>query len=448
MSTKVKVLIGVVVLALVGGVASYFVIGARGAGVEIESRTARTTDLTLTVIGSGRIESGVSADVFPPTSGTLARILVSDGETVTAGMPIAELDTDAIEAQLAQAEAGLAQARAALANAGAQGGGAKAMVAAQAQLTAAKQSYDAALAGRASAESAWKSAEAAHALANPADVATYTALGLAEQQAYAGFLNAKAGVAQASAAIAGADAALAQAKSADPEAQKDAAEAAVAQAEAAVALLEAQLDSAVMVAPIDGVVIFNSATSAFSAPGAGSGVPAEGSMVSPQAAPFTVVDLSALKFVAEVDESEIQRVRIGMTAEVLLDSFPGTSFATKVARVVPVARTTTTGGTVFAVEMPITEPEVSILLGMKGEATIEAESREAALTIPVEALFSEGGDDFVYVIEEGKLVKTSVTIGAETSTEIEVIDGLSNGDELALAGVMSFKDGMAVRVKR
>lgn len=451
MSTKTKVIIGVVVLALIGGVAAFVVIGSKGAGVEVEVGEATERDLSLTVIGSGRVEAGASADIFPPVAGTLARVLVSDGESVTAGTVIAEMDVEPIEVQLTQARAGLAQARAALANVDAQGGGAAAIAAAVAQQTAAEQAYTAAKSGQTAAEAGWALAKAALAAANPAEVATYTALSLSEKQSHAAYLSAVSGVAQAYAAVQGAKVAVTQARSLDPEAQKDAAQAAVAQAQGAVALLEQQLDDATLVAPIGGIVVFNNTASALSAAAGGTsagGGPGEGSVVSPQSAPFTVVDLDALTFVADVDEAEIDGVRPGMSARVELDSFPADPITSTVTRVVPLARTTATGGTVFSVEIAITDPAQAVLLGMKGEASIEVESKEAVLTIPVQSLFSEGGKDYVLTIEDGVLVKTFVTVGAETDTDVEVLEGLESGDEVVLAGAVTYTEGTPVRVKQ
>ena len=161
-----------------------------------------------------------------------------------------------------------------------------------------------------------------------------------------------------------------------------------------------------------------------------------------------MVDLEALKFTAEVDEADVDRVKVGMPGKVTLDSFPGEEFATTVTRINPAAQPTATGGTVFAVELGLVDTEKDILIGMKGDATIEVSSRGAALTIPVEALFSEGGTDYVYVVSNNTLKKTEVTVGATTDTEVEVLEGLAEGDVVALSGSTQYTDGMTVQVKQ
>jgi HlyD family secretion protein len=447
-SKRTKIILGVVGLLVVGGVAASTFLGAGAQGPEVETATVEEKELAVTVTASGKVEAGVSADVFPPAPGTLDVIYVSDGETVTAGDKLALMDTQALELQVAQAKAGLAAAQSQLKNVAATGGGSAADIkAAQAQVDAAKQALTAARAGSTAAKAAWDNASDAYdaaALMLPSGSPTLTALSAAREQARAGYLQARSGIAQAQAGIEGAKSQLARARAADPASQRSAAQAGVRQAAAAVAAAEDALEKGTLTAPMDGIVLFNKPAAALG----GGSAPSEGSAVSPQAAPFTVVDLGALKFIAEVDEADIERVKPGMQVEVTLDSFPGERFASTVSRINPAAQPTATGGTVFQVEILLEGVGRDLLLGMKGDADIEVSSRGSALTIPVEALFSEGGTDYVYAIIDGKLKKTTITVGATTDTEVEVLEGLEQGTEVALSGSIQYTDGMPVRSKR
>lgn len=461
MSKRTKIILAVVALVAVIGAAAFAFLGSQGSGPEIETAEVQSKTLAVTVTASGKVEAGISADVFPPAPGTLDVIYVSDGETVTAGAKIAQMDTESLELQVTQAKAGLSAARAQLANVSATGGGSADVRAAQSavnaankQLTAAKSQQSAAASQQNAAKLQWENASDAYEAAQlvyPSNSPTISALAAAEAQAEAGYRQATAGVSAASAGVsqaqAGLDAAraqLARAQGADPASQRAAAEAGVRQAAAALSVAEDALDKATFTAPIDGVVVFNAPGSAL---GAGA-PPTEGSAVSPQAAPFTVVDLDALKFTAEVDEADVDRVKPGMKVIVTLDAFPGEEFVSTVTRINPAAQPTATGGTVFEVEVLLEGTEADILLGMKGDADIEVSSRGSALTIPVEALFSEGGTDYVYVVVDSKLTKTEITVGATTDTEVEVLEGLEEGAVVALSGSTQYTDGMTVRIKQ
>jgi multidrug efflux pump subunit AcrA (membrane-fusion protein) len=171
-----------------------------------------------------------------------------------------------------------------------------------------------------------------------------------------------------------------------------------------------------------------------------------GASVSPAAAPFTIVRLGALDFVGEVDEADIDTVEAGMRAEVLLDSFPDATFETEVARVDAVSRTTITGAVVFPAHLPLRETGRDILIGMQGSADIEVAMIEDVITVPIEALFDVDGEDVLYVLDGDTVERRVVEVGRLTETDVEIVDGVDDGEEVALTGAEVLEDGMVVRV--
>lgn len=423
-SKRARIVLAVIILAVVAGAVGVFALRSKGTGPLVSTATARRADLGVTVPAAGKVVASVRADVFPPAAGTLAEVYVSDGATVSAGEAIARMDTGPLELQVRQAKSGLAAAKAQLKSVTDQAPSSAQIAAAKAGVTAASAAYD-------SAKAAYD-ALAPSAAASAGLSASITALDLNVKQAYAALLSAKA--------------AYEKAKSADVSTAKAAAQIAIDQADRAVTLAEANLGKATLVAPIDGVVFFNPTGVA----GADGTYPkaATGTAVSPAAAPFSVVDLGRSVFSAEVDEADVGRVAAGMKATVTLDAFPGEEFAGTVTRIAGAAQPTATGGSVFMVDVAIESAGRSLRLGMKGDATIKVSSIASALTIPTTAQFTDSGESFVYRIESGKLVKTPITTGAQTDSEVEVLSGIKEGDVVALAGTTPFSDGMSVRVKQ
>ena len=90
----------------------------------------------------------------------------------------------------------------------------------------------------------------------------------------------------------------------------------------------------------------------------------------------------------------------------------------------------------------------ALKLGMKGDSTIKVQNVPDAITVPIEALFSEGGQDYVYVIKNEKLVKTNVKSGTTTDTSVEIFSGVKVGDKVALAGSTALSDGMSVKISQ
>jgi len=486
-SKRSKIILAVVVLVVVVGAAAFFFVRSKGSGPEVKTATVSQTDLGVTVSASGKVAAGLRADVYPAAAGTIDEVFVKDGQKVAAGDKLASMNTGPLKLQLDQAKAGLATAKAGLANIGATSVSSADIAAAQANVKAAKALWGAAKSAADNVDSAAPTTaqiNAANAATNAALLAynnaqtaylaasavygstspTTTAAAAAAASANAAYLGAQASAeklastnmtpaqkqadAAAKQAYAGYKAAVAslgKAQAASPSTQRAAAQAAVVAAQQAVNVAKSTVDDSTMTAPIDGTVFLNAA----GVPGADGKTPvvSSGSAVSFASAPFSVVDLNGSTFIAEVDEADVDRLKVGMSATVTLDSFPGKSIKTTVLRISSASQPTATGGTIFPVELALQDTGKNILIGMKGDATIEVSSIKGAMTIPVEALFNENGKNFVYRVVSNKLVKADITVGATTDTSVEVLSGLSDGDVVALSGPTQYSDGLSVRVK-
>ncbi|MBN2848453.1 MAG: hypothetical protein JXP72_08410, partial [Coriobacteriia bacterium] len=115
-------------------------------------------------------------------------------------------------------------------------------------------------------------------------------------------------------------------KASDVSGAVDSADAAIDAADAARGLANDILQRAVIVAPVDGVVVFNTgAASALSGLGGavgGSVGPTPGASVTPASAPFAIVSFESLLFTAQVDETDIARVEPGMKTIIELNGLP------------------------------------------------------------------------------------------------------------------------------
>ena len=496
---KGRVIAGVAALVVVIGAVTAFAL--TNAEVE-EVRIAEATrgDLEVVVPASGQVIAHERYDLYPPTAGTLASIEASEGQRVRAGELIAVIDPAPVEIQLAQAEAAYASALAQRDGVARSAPTASDRAAAEAAVSAAWTAYeiadaryDAALAGLggptaadiAQAEATVAVAEAALAAATEAYDRFYeeiylpaaeprdpvletalSALAFARDQAAVTLSTAKQGLAALlaasdnSVAIDAAKAACDQAYAAylGARSQKEAlarasgvssalaaADAAIAAAEAARDFASDTLDRTRIVAPADGVLLYNGApASLLGGTAAEIGV---GSSVSPAAAPFTVVPYDTLGFVAQVDETDVARIEPGMPAIVVLDAFGGEEFPSAVERVDPESVLTPTGGSVFRVRFTLTGDLDRVLLGMNGSVDIEVETVSDVVTIPIEALFTEGGNDYVYVVRGDRAYRAAVEVGRMTDTSAEIRSGVSEGDAVIVSSVSGLDDGDRVRMR-
>jgi HlyD family secretion protein len=276
------------------------------------------------------------------------------------------------------------------------------------------------------------------------------------EQSKGGVASAKGGVASAKSGVAQAKSAVKQAKSARTGPAVRAAKSGVSAASDGVSMAQKAVDATVVRAPIAGTVLFAPSTASLAAAAQGAsaaGMPGskleKGSAVTPGTPVFTIVNPDALSFTVEVDEADVPKLAVDQKAEITLDSFANTTYAATVSSIAEKAKTTLTGGTVFDVELDFAEADAQIRLGMKGDATIEIETLPDALTVPIEALFSEAGKDYVYGIDaNNKLKRIDVVVGTTTDTAVELTEGAEAGTKVALAGSVQLTAGMRVRAKQ
>ena len=83
--------------------------------------------------------------------------------------------------------------------------------------------------------------------------------------------------------------------------------------------------------------------------------------------------------------------------------------------------------------------------GLAVELTTTAHQVTGAVLIPSDAMFFESGVSYVYVVQDGKAVRSDVTIGLYTADTIAVTSGLTLGDEVITTWSSSLRDGVSVQ---
>ena len=145
---------------------------------------------------------------------------------------------------------------------------------------------------------------------------------------------------------------------------------------------------------------------------------------------FKVSNFSKLNFVAEIDETEIGKIKVGQKATIILDAFTNKPIETTVNKISPQAIMSSTGATAFEVTFQVPRDE-NLLLGMNGEAKIVIDEKKNALTIPTESLVDE---KYVWIAKNGKYVKREIKTGIKSDSEAEVIENLKQEDQVVTNG--------------
>lgn len=145
-----------------------------------------------------------------------------------------------------------------------------------------------------------------------------------------------------------------------------------------------------------------------------------------------------------VDEPELGRVALGMPVTITWDAQPGKRWQGKVERM-PSEISTLGTRQVGEVICVIENPEGDLLPGSNVNAEIRSRVAENALTIPREALRRDSNQDGVLVLRGDRVEWRSIRLGVGSVTRVQVVEGLSEGDAVALPSQQPLAPGDRVR---
>ncbi|MCW5937808.1 MAG: efflux RND transporter periplasmic adaptor subunit [Fimbriimonadaceae bacterium] len=438
--------------------------------VPVTVAAVRIEDLRETIEVAGSIATSDEADVGPAVPGRLVSVLVREGEQVTAGQTIATQETTSLNAQLRQVLAQASAARSALnqarveANRSPQRTSA-AVRAAEARLAQAQSQFEKARNGartqeREQAEWAVRRAKsdldtAKAALDRAQRLFREGAIAEVEveqaQNAYANALAAYEASLQSQSLVQNAtrpeDLASAQQevraaeenvrlakadRSGDEIArqQVQSAQANLRAAEEAVQIARKALSDATIRSPFSGRV---------------QGRPVQpGTYVAPGSVVAKIVGAAGSYFDANVPETRIRSVSVGMPVDVRLDALPDTVLRGSVRAVSPSA---TGPGRLVSVRIGIDERMDAVKPGMFAKGVIQTGVRTGALTVPSEAIIRDGETAYVFVVVDGKAKRKKVQLGIEQGNRIE-ISGLSTGDQVMTRGQTQVAEDTPVRIEQ
>jgi len=149
-----------------------------------------------------------------------------------------------------------------------------------------------------------------------------------------------------------------------------------------------------------------------------------------------------MKISVYVSEALIPALAVGNTADVLVET-AGVSFPSQIRSV---DRSANPQLGLYGVTLSVPAEVTGLLPGMFADVTFHADSRENTIVIPTQAIQSNDGVQYVYVVEDNAAVYTEVTTGLVGNGVTEILSGLEEGDALVTVGQTYLTDGSAVRV--
>ncbi len=347
-------------MAIVGGLVYWF----RFSPILVVEHTIQRGSIQAEVMGTGTLEARVEGSIGPKISGRIEQVLADEGDRVSQGQVLVQLDDQELKQQVAIAQANVEASEAAIA-----------------RLKADKDRATAVF------TQAQKSHERVEALA------TRNAISQDELDSSTEALAvAVTGVSRAEAAIVEGEKELIAAKK-------------------NLEFHQTLLDDSSIKCPFDGLIVSRNRE--------------PGDVVVPGSSILKLISTNQLWISAWVDETEMARLEPGQLAHIVFRSEAEESYPGKVVRL---AKETDRETREFVVDIDVIQLPDNWAVGQRAEAYIDVARKDGVVLLPSELLLNQAGQTGVFVNDGGQAAWRPLTTGLRGKDTVEVLEGLSPGD--------------------
>jgi HlyD family secretion protein len=158
-----------------------------------------------------------------------------------------------------------------------------------------------------------------------------------------------------------------------------------------------------------------------------------------------VADLESLRVRAFVDEPDFGQVIPGSEVNIRWNAYPDLSWKGAIQKIPPeVVRLETRS--VAEVLCSIDSPRQGLIPNVNVDVEISSRPGPKVPSLPRSAVFTDGENQYAWVVKDGKAERREVQTGLSTTTRVEVTDGLSQEDQVIIPGDVPIAEGMRVQV--
>ena len=199
------------------------------------------------------------------------------------------------------------------------------------------------------------------------------------------------------------------------------------------AMAEQKLSDTVIIAPFSGLIVKRFIN--------------QGEFVStmPPSPLFLMMNIDTVKTEIGLPEIHIARIHIGNPVDGTVDTYPESIFKGRVSTINPMVDPVSRA---FTVKVEIPNKDHRLKPGMFARVTIYPTIHKDALIVPFKSVMKMQDRTVVFVIEGTTVRVRNIRTGITNEREIEVIDGLGEGEEVVIEGHYGMADNTTVRVER
>ncbi|TCN60949.1 efflux RND transporter periplasmic adaptor subunit [Flavobacterium circumlabens] len=164
----------------------------------------------------------------------------------------------------------------------------------------------------------------------------------------------------------------------------------------------------------------------------------------PATALFDIVNVSKLKLKVTVNESQVASLKLGNTVNITASVYPDKTFSGKITFIAAKADESLN----FPVEIEIANnSDNDLKAGMYGTANFGSkQQKQNLMVVPRNAFVGSVSSNEIFVVEKGIAKLRKVTAGRILGDQVEIINGLSDGETVIVTGQINLQDGNTVEI--
>jgi len=144
---------------------------------------------------------------------------------------------------------------------------------------------------------------------------------------------------------------------------------------------------------------------------------------------------------AQVDETDIGRIKLKQPATIVLDAYPNQKIDGKVEKIA-YQSDTINNVTIYRVDVLPQKVPSFFRSGMSATVNFMMDERKDVLTLPINAVKKSGGRSFAFIQENGNVKAVQIKTGLENTENLELLSGLKEGQELVIPTTKIAQDAM------
>lgn len=166
----------------------------------------------------------------------------------------------------------------------------------------------------------------------------------------------------------------------------------------------------------------------------------EGSTVAKGAQLLKLESTEDVSVKISITKYDLDKIAVGQKATVTIG---GKEYEGEVFRINKMAEKNSSGAAVVGTEIKILNPDSDVYLGVEAKVVISTAQESDAIVVPVSAVNVDVDGEFIYVIENNTLVRKPVVTGISSDTMIQIVEGISEGDQMVTEVTTGLTEGMA-----